>query len=293
MQRKQIIDEIGKILSVEQKKLALAKAKNNPDKIKLHEDKVNGLTTLTDKLKSSSNSIALTALTNAISETVQLYPRLPEGMFSEVKKYFNQIAPGWDKAAKQTNVASTNLFTPDRGPENNYNLLKVVICGDTQVGKSATLSCFAEKPHDIRSTIGVEFSTKIYEALKIKLQIWDTAGQERFRAVTACYFRGAAATILMFDITNKETFDHIEKWYQLVLEKEPKTSVILVGNKCDLQSERKVATVEAEAYASEKGIDYMEISDKNPTAVKKLFQTIIDKLAAKLEDTPSQQFVKS
>lgn len=120
----------------------------------------------------------------------------------------------------------------------------------------------SECPH----TIGVEFATKIIEVndQKIKIQIWDTAGQERFRAVTRSYYRGAAGTLLVYDITRKHTFNHIQTWLtdakQLT---SPNTVTFLIGNKSDLEDQRDVTYEEGERLARENGLMFLECSAKS------------------------------
>ncbi|KAH0517060.1 Ras-related protein Rab-14 [Microtus ochrogaster] len=110
----------------------------------------------------------------------------------------------------------------------------------------------ADCPH----TIGVEFGTRIIEVSgqKIKLQIWDTAGQERFRAVTRSYYRGAAGALMVYDITRRSTYNHLSSWLTEARNlTNPKTVIILIGNKADLEAQRDVTYEEAKQFAEENG----------------------------------------
>ena len=128
-------------------------------------------------------------------------------------------------------------------------LFKVVLIGDTGVGKSNILSRYISNKFkvDTATTIGVEFTTKnmslLYnnQQLKVKLQLWDTAGQERYRSITAAYYRGAVGALLVYDITRPTTFEKCEEWLnELRLHAGQDVQVVLVGNKSDLRHLREV-----------------------------------------------------
>jgi small GTP-binding protein len=132
-------------------------------------------------------------------------------------------------------------------------LYKVILVGDPAVGKTNILSRFTKDEflEDTRSTVGVEFSTKLFEVgdHKIKVNIWDTAGQERFRSITLSYYKGSKGAIIVFDVSRRETFDHIDKWHKDITQNtEENISIIIVGNKCDLEN-RNVSTEEAKDKA--------------------------------------------
>lgn len=115
-------------------------------------------------------------------------------------------------------------------------LFKYIIIGDTGVGKSCLLLQFTDKRfrHDHDLTIGVEFGARTVEieGKQIKLHIWDTAGQESFRSITRSYYRGAAGALLVYDITRRETFNHLTRWLEEVHQhSSPTMTIVLIGNK--------------------------------------------------------------
>ena len=144
------------------------------------------------------------------------------------------------------------------------------------VGKSSIILRFIDNTFSVNlmNSIGVDFKLKNIEIDKkrIKLQIWDTAGSERFRTITTSYYRGAHAIIMVFDITKKETFDHIINW-MADIDKFAKQGVlrILVGNKCDLENQREVNKDEGLAFADKYGIQYFETSAKETINIESLF----------------------
>merc|ERR1711998_306148 len=146
-------------------------------------------------------------------------------------------------------------------------LFKYIIIGDTGVGKSCLLLQFTDKRfqpvHDL--TIGVEFGARMIniDGKQIKLQIWDTAGQESFRSITRSYYRGAAGALLVYDITRKDTFNHLSSWLEEVRQNgNPDIMVMLIGNKADLDSRRQVSSEEGERFAKENGLIFLETSAK-------------------------------
>ena len=151
-----------------------------------------------------------------------------------------------------------------------------VITFDTGVGKSCLLLQFVDRRfsavHDL--TIGVDFGSRIVDidGEKVKLQIWDTAGQESFRSIARSYYRDAAGALLVFDVTRRETFNHLERWLgearQFALQN---ISITLVGNKCDLVKRRVVPKEDAEQFAEDNGLEYIETSAKSAAGVDDAF----------------------
>ncbi|XP_062225886.1 ras-related protein Rab-2-B isoform X1 [Phragmites australis] len=154
-------------------------------------------------------------------------------------------------------------------------LFKYIIIGDTGVGKSCLLLQFTDKRfqpvHDL--TIGVEFGARMItiDNKPIKLQIWDTAGQESFRSITRSYYRGAAGALLVYDITRRETFNHLVSWLEDARQHaNANMTIMLVGNKCDLSHRRAVSYEEGEQFAKEHGLIFMEASAKTAQNVEEV-----------------------
>ncbi|PSK44717.1 hypothetical protein B9Z65_8926 [Elsinoe australis] len=145
-------------------------------------------------------------------------------------------------------------------------LFKVVLIGDSGVGKSNLLSRFTRNEFnlDSKSTIGVEFATRSIQvdAKTIKAQIWDTAGQERYRAITSAYYRGAVGALLVYDISKHQTYENVTRWLKELRDHADSNIVImLVGNKSDLRHLRAVPTEEAKQFAS-KAATYQNEKEK-------------------------------
>ncbi|KAL8127491.1 ras-related protein Rab11D [Apium graveolens] len=159
-------------------------------------------------------------------------------------------------------------------------VFKVVLIGDSAVGKSQILARFArdEFSLDSKATIGVEFQTRTLsiEHKSVKAQIWDTAGQERYRAVTSAYYRGAVGAMLVYDITKRQTFDHIPRWLEELRGHADKNIVIiLLGNKNDLEDQRAVPTDDAKEFAQKEGLFFLETSALQSTNVEDAFMTVL------------------
>ncbi|VDN53337.1 unnamed protein product [Dracunculus medinensis] len=144
------------------------------------------------------------------------------------------------------------------------------------LGKSCLLLQFTDKRfqpvHDL--TIGVEFGARMIniDSKQIKLQIWDTAGQESFRSITRSYYRGAAGALLVYDITRRDTFNHLTSWLEDARQHSNSNMVImLIGNKSDLEARREVKKEEGEAFAHEHGLIFMETSAKTAANVEEKF----------------------
>ncbi|VAH97047.1 unnamed protein product [Triticum turgidum subsp. durum] len=165
------------------------------------------------------------------------------------------------------------------GDEYDY-LFKVVLIGDSGVGKSNLLSRFTKNTFslDSKSTIGVEFATRTtqVEGKTIKAQIWDTAGQERYRAITSAYYRGAVGVLLVYDVTKAATFDNVKRWLKELRDHADSNIVImLIGNKTDLRHLRSVATDKAAGFAEWEALSFIETSALDATNVDKAFQTVL------------------
>ncbi|XP_059626260.1 ras-related protein RABA5c-like [Cornus florida] len=164
--------------------------------------------------------------------------------------------------------------------EGEEYLFKIVIIGDSAVGKSNLLSRFARDEFDKNSkaTIGVEFQTQAIEidGKEVKAQVWDTAGQERFRAVTSAYYRGAVGALIVYDISRRTTFDSIKRWLdELDTHSDTTVARMLVGNKCDLENIREVSMEEGKSLAEAEGLFFMETSALDSTNVNAAFEIVI------------------
>lgn len=132
-------------------------------------------------------------------------------------------------------------------------LFKMILVGDSGVGKTNILTRYTKDifSFDSKTTLGVELGSKIFKINdhSIKLQIWDTAGQERYKSITCAYYKGAKGAIIVFDVARRDTFNNVDKWHEDILKCGDKDiCIILVGNKCDLES-RFVTTEEAKEKA--------------------------------------------
>lgn len=159
---------------------------------------------------------------------------------------------------------------------NHHYVFKYIIIGDSGVGKSCLLLQFTDKRfeplHDL--TIGVEFGARMVpiDGKSIKLQVWDTAGQESFRSITRSYYRGACGALLVYDVTRRETFTHLQAWLEDVkANTNTACTIMLIGNKCDLEAKRQVPKEEGEAFAEENGLVFMETSAKTAMNVDEAF----------------------
>jgi len=168
-------------------------------------------------------------------------------------------------------------------------LFKFIIIGDAGAGKSCLLHQFIENRYKKGSshTIGVEFGSKIIHVggRNIKLQIWDTAGQERYRSVTRSYYRGAAGALIVYDITNRDSYNHLINWLA-----DARTlaradiSIITVGNKCDMKDKRAVTFLEASRCAQENDILFLETSALTGEGVEEVFIKVARMILNKIED---------
>lgn len=181
---------------------------------------------------------------------------------------------------------------------------KVVIVGESGVGKSSLLIAFTDPGHfstrhDV--TIGVEFGSKNVTCSSghiVKLQLWDTAGQEAFRSIVRTYYRGTAAALIVFDVGRRASFSAIGSWLRELREHcdAPSVRVLLVGNKCDRpESEREIGVDEARAFAALHGLEYLETSARSGHNVEEAFKgvahsVLADVLAGRVDPTatPSQ-----
>ena len=161
-------------------------------------------------------------------------------------------------------------------------LCKSVLIGDSGVGKSNILTRFAKNEfnYDSKSTIGVEFATKImdFKDARVKLQVWDTAGQDRYRAITKAYYRNAKVAYIIYDITKRSTFLNCEIWLKEFMEHINCDAIIyIIGNKCDLNHLRVVSLEELKEFADKHDVFYAEVSALNANGISDLFTVATEK----------------
>ena len=161
--------------------------------------------------------------------------------------------------------------------------LKVVIVGDSGVGKTNLIKRFVTNSfnQNSKATVGVEFLSKSYRINDqvFKIEMWDTAGQERYKSITAAYYKGAKGALIVYDITQKTTFENISKWMTEIKEKSSKDmKVMIIGNKTDLKDERQVTTEEASLKAQDLGAPIMETSALDASNVKEAFYDLMKEM---------------
>ena len=176
--------------------------------------------------------------------------------------------------------------------------LKILLVGDSGVGKTTLLLKYVDNQFSDShiTTIGVEYKDKeiMVKDKKVNLQIWDTSGQERYRSITKNFYRNANGIIFVFDVTKKESFDHLKDWLNDSSEQENDFKKLVVGNKTDLIEKRVInkETMEFFAEKENKNIKSFETSAKDGTNVDKIFQEIAELiLANKTDEEINQEFV--
>ncbi|CAO3698623.1 unnamed protein product [Rhizopus stolonifer] len=177
-------------------------------------------------------------------------------------------------------------------PEYDY-LFKLLLIGDSGVGKSCLLLRFADDTYteSYISTIGVDFKIRTIEleGKTVKLQIWDTAGQERFRTITSSYYRGAHGIIVVYDVTDEDSFQHVKQWLQEIDRYAAEgVNKLLVGNKSDL-SNKSVSTEQAQEFAESIKIPLLETSAKDATNVEQAFLTMAKQIKDRMGTTMQTQ----
>ncbi|KAG0206489.1 Ras- protein Rab-11A [Mortierella sp. GBA30] len=164
-------------------------------------------------------------------------------------------------------------------------LFKIVLIGESSVGKTNILSRFTQNEFTLesKSTIGIEFATAKsieIDGKVLKAQIWDTAGQERYRAITAAFYRGAVGALLVYDISKLSTFESLERWLSELREHADSNIIImLVGNKSDLKHLRAVPTEEAKVFAELHGLLFLETSALDGTNISAAFTEVIAEIS--------------
>ena len=174
--------------------------------------------------------------------------------------------------------------------EENYDVLfKIVLIGDSFVGKTNIMSKYLmnEFHEDSKATVGVEFGAKKFdiEGKSVKAQIWDTAGQERYKSITTTYYKGAKGALVVYDITRKETFDSVDRWISEVLNSGDKNmTMLLIGNKCDLDNQRQVTKEQGEEKAKAFKVAFLETSASSGENLDVAFEMIMKEVYSKCKN---------
>ncbi|XP_056262189.1 ras-related protein Rab-26-like [Pseudoliparis swirei] len=175
-------------------------------------------------------------------------------------------------------------------------VFKVMLVGDSGVGKTCLLVRFKDGAFlagSFISTVGIDFRNKVLniDGVTVKLQIWDTAGQERFRSVTHAYYRDAHALLLLYDVTNKTSFDNIQAWLTEIHEYAQQDVVLmLLGNKADATHEQVIKREDGERLAKEFGVPFMETSARSGLNIELAFTAVAKELKHRSMKDPSEKF---
>ena len=165
--------------------------------------------------------------------------------------------------------------------------IKLLTLGDTSVGKSSFIIKFIDDKfsYNYIATMGLDFKQKIIELDNgelVKLRIFDTAGQERFKSISINFIKKADGILLLYDVTNRSSFESVNKWVESIREVgDEKISIILIGNKCDLEKERKISKEEGEAKSKEFNLPFFETSCKEGINIKEVFVKISEEIIKK------------
>ena len=179
----------------------------------------------------------------------------------------------------------------------NFDLtLKILIVGDSSVGKTNFINRFIENKfnNNYMTTSGIDLKTANLEIKNknIRIQIWDTAGQEKYKAITKNLFLKVMGAIIIFDITNEKSFNNLKNWVQMIKEEcGPHMTIIIVGNKNDLNEQRKINEEEVIAYANKQKLDYIETSCKTGENVKKAVTILCEKILETKEINEDPSFI--
>jgi small GTP-binding protein len=194
------------------------------------------------------------------------------------------------RKTKENGPGGTGMVMPPATKSHTYHS-KLVILGDTAVGKSCLVLRYVRDDFSEfqESTIGAAFlaHTADLGTEKVKFEIWDTAGQERYKSLAPMYYRGAAAAVIVYDITSKDSFSGAKSWVR-ELERRAGTGIViaLAGNKSDMESNRRIEFEEVSAYAKENGLLHFETSAKTGANVQELFTNIATNIPK--TDTPRE-----
>ncbi|CAD8097523.1 unnamed protein product [Paramecium sonneborni] len=171
------------------------------------------------------------------------------------------------------------------------HVFKIILLGSSAVGKSQILLRFTKDQFNLstNNTIGVEFSAKVLEIdnKKIRVQVWDTAGQEKYKAIAKAYYKGAVGAFLVYDITNKSSYLEVDRWLLEIKEYSDQQNLVLmlIGNKNDIETERKVSKEEAIKYAQSKKMGFLETSALTGHNIEFAFKQITEEILRNIQET--------
>ena len=174
--------------------------------------------------------------------------------------------------------------------EVNFNYLyKYIVIGDSAVGKSCIVAKYLQGGFDeeFKTTIGIEFGSKdlTINGKVYRLQIWDTAGQESFRSITRAYYKNSACSFIVYDVTNKQSFLNVQDWFNECKKQTPRTiTMVLIGNKVDLEDKREVTYEEGENFARDNSMLFYETSAKNGNNIENMFYDSAEIIANKINE---------
>ncbi|XP_069780550.1 ras-related protein Rab-3C isoform X2 [Narcine bancroftii] len=213
---------------------------------------------------------------------------VPLGFAHRLRRIASRSGSMRHEAPVQMASSQDSRYVQKDTVDQNFDyMFKLLIIGNSSVGKTSFLFRYADDSFTSAfvSTVGIDFKVKTVfrNEKRIKLQIWDTAGQERYRTITTAYYRGAMGFILMYDITNEESFNAVQDWStQIKTYSWDNAQVILVGNKCDMEDERIVSMERGKQLADQLGFEFFETSAKDNINVKQTFERLVDIICEKM-----------
>lgn len=198
--------------------------------------------------------------------------------------------PDARQAGQKRMAGGGQSWQKDAADQNFDYMFKLLIIGNSSVGKTSFLFRYADDSFTSAfvSTVGIDFKVKTVfrQDKRVKLQIWDTAGQERYRTITTAYYRGAMGFILMYDVTNEESFSSVHDWCtQIKTYSWDNAQVILVGNKCDMEDERVISYERGKQLADSLGLEFFETSAKENINVRAVFERLVDMICDKMSES--------
>jgi small GTP-binding protein len=164
-------------------------------------------------------------------------------------------------------------------------LFKVPFVGDGGVGKTSFVLRYVQRKffQEYKMTIGVDFQVKseqLPDGTLVKVQLWDTGGQERFTSIRSMYYRGSSGFVFLFDVTNRRSFENLDRWFDEIYKHVPDARIVLIGNKIDLASQRVISTGEGQNYALSKGVLFAEASAKTGEGVSEAMRKLLELMVA-------------